>query len=132
MNEFTKTKQRKVLLKLIKEIGGHVDAKELIKLASARDDSISPATVYRNLNLFKEMGLVEEKSLGHGHCYYEAKHAGQKQHQHLVCNGCGVVIDFDCPLSGIAEKVKREQGFTVTKAELYFEGYCKECGKGKE
>jgi Fur family transcriptional regulator, ferric uptake regulator len=127
-----RTKQRQVLLELISESEGHVDARELIKLAMAKDDSISQATVYRNLNLFKEMGLVEEKRLGHGHCYYEAKREGQKQHQHLVCNGCGAVIDFDCPLSEIAERVKREQGFTVTKAEVYFEGYCKECGKGKE
>jgi Fe2+ or Zn2+ uptake regulation protein len=43
---------------------GHLDAKELYRRASARDKSISPATVYRSLNLFKELGLVDEIRLG--------------------------------------------------------------------
>ena len=123
-----KTKQREALLKLIRKAKGQVDAKELIRMAVAQDDSISPATVYRNLNLFKEMGVVEEKRLGHGHCFYELSRQGVKQ-QHLVCKGCGCVIDFECPLGEIVEKVKREKGFRVTKAEMYFEGYCGKCGK---
>jgi Fur family transcriptional regulator, ferric uptake regulator len=119
------TKQRQLLLGILCEAEGHMDAKELFKLAVNKDSSISPATVYRNLNLFKQLGLIDEKRLGQSHCYYEVKHA--TQHQHLVCSGCGKVIDFECPLSEIVARVKREQGFMVTKAEVYFEGYCSEC-----
>jgi Fur family ferric uptake transcriptional regulator len=129
MQGHPQTKQRRLLLELIREANGHIDAKELFKVAVNKDSSISPATVYRSLKLFKELDIIDEKRLGQAHCYYEIKHS--IQHQHLVCSGCRKVIDFDCPLSELVDKVNREHGFTVTKAEVYLEGYCSECAKGK-
>jgi Fur family ferric uptake transcriptional regulator len=70
-------------LELLHEAGGHIDAKELYRRASARDASIGPATVYRSLNLFKQLGLVDERRLGKVRCYYEIKQS--REHQHLVC-----------------------------------------------
>lgn len=125
MRGHPQTKQRQLLLELISEAGGHIDAKELFRRASEKDTSISHATVYRSLNLFKQLGIIDEKRLGHIQCYYEIKQS--IQHQHLVCRLCGKVIDFDCPLSEIVERVKQDKGFTVTKAEVYLEGYCAEC-----
>ena len=59
-------------------------------------------------------------------CYYEVKQASE--HQHLVCQGCGKVIEFKSPLiRRLVDKVQHEHGFKVTKAELYLEGYCLEC-----
>jgi Fur family transcriptional regulator, ferric uptake regulator len=119
------TKQRQLLLDILCEATDHMDAMELFRLAADKDESISPATVYRNLNLFKQLGLIDQKRLGQSRCYYEVKHA--VQHQHLVCSKCGQVIDFDCPLSEMVDRVKQEKGFTVTKAEVYFEGHCAQC-----
>jgi len=119
------TKQRQILLDIIRQADRHLDAKELIKLAESKDSSISPATVYRNLKLFKELELIDEKRFGQSHCYFELKHSSQ--HQHLVCSKCGKIVDFDCPLSKMIGKVKKEKGFVVTKAEVFLEGYCAEC-----
>jgi len=120
------TSQRRLLLELLRDAEGHIDAKELYRRASARDESISPATVYRSLNLFKELGLVDEIRLGKVRCYYEI--SGLPEHQHLVCYACGKVIEFDNPLVGkLIKAVQREHNFNVTKAELYLEGYCPEC-----
>jgi len=130
MQGYTQTKQRQLLLGLIRESEGHLDARELFRLAAGKDSSISPATVYRSLNLFKRLGLIDEKRLGQAHCYYEARHS--HQHQHLVCSGCGKVIDFECPLGDMIDKVKREHGFTVTRAEVYLEGCCSQCAIKKE
>ncbi len=127
MQGHPQTKQRHLLLELIREADGHIDAKELFRLAVNKDSSISPATVYRSLNLFKQIGLIDEQRLGQARCYYEAKRS--PQHQHLVCQDCGKVIDFDCPLSDLVDKVKRENGFIVTKAGVYLEGYCSECAQ---
>ncbi len=129
MQGHPQTKQRRLLLELIREADGHIDARELFRRAAGKDKSISHATVYRSLNLFKQLGFIDEKRLGQARCYYEMK--GSIQHQHLVCRKCGKVIDFECPLSEMVDKVKREQGFTVTKAEIYLEGYCDNCGKVK-
>jgi Fur family ferric uptake transcriptional regulator len=120
------TSQRRLLLELLRDAEGHIDAKELYRRASAKDDSIGQATVYRSLNLFKELGLIDEMRLGKIRCYYEIKQS--PEHQHLVCRGCGKVMEFQNPhFQKLIEAVRREHGFKVTKAELYLEGYCPEC-----
>jgi len=120
------TTQRRLLLELLRDVEGHIDAKELYRRASAKDESISPATVYRTLNLFKELGLVDEIRLGKVRCYYEIKQS--QGYQHLICQGCGKIMEFQSPLfKEIIEAVQREHGFNVKKAELYLEGYCPSC-----
>ena len=120
------TAQRRLLLELLGGAEGHIDAKELYRRASAGDESISPATVYRSLNLFKELGLVNEMRLGKVRCYYEIKQS--PEHQHLICRGCGKVMEFQNPyFQKLIDAVQRERGFKVTKAELYLEGYCSGC-----
>jgi len=120
------TAQRRLVMELLRETEGHIDAKELYRRASARDSSISPATVYRSLNLFKQLGLVQERRLGKVRCYYELKQS--PEHQHLVCQGCGKVIDFESPLvQQLVETIRQGHGFDVKKVELYIEGYCAEC-----
>jgi Fe2+ or Zn2+ uptake regulation protein len=122
------TYQRKLLLDLIKKAGGHISAKELYRRASRRNRSISLATVYRSLQLFKELGLVEERRLGQLYCHYEMKDSAQ--HQHLVCRSCGKIIDFESPLIGqLVEELQRDHGFILQKVEVYLEGYCHECAK---
>ena len=120
------TSQRQLILNQIQKSGGHISAKELYRRVSNKNKSISLATVYRTLRLFKELGLVEERRLGKVYCYYEIKES--PEHQHLVCRCCGNVIEFDSDLvQRIIKSVQRDYDFNVTKTELYIEGYCKEC-----
>lgn len=122
------TAQRRLLLDLIREAGGHIDATEIYRRASRRGESISLATVYRSLHLFKELGLVDERRLGKIRCY-EIKRS--LEHQHLVCKRCGRVMEFESPLVGeLAARAQWEYGFNVTKAELCLEGYCRKCKQG--
>jgi len=122
------TSQRRLLLELLRDTEGHLDAKEIFRRASAKDESISLATVYRTLSLFKELGLIDEMRLGKIRCYYEIKQS--PEHQHLVCKGCDKVMEIQNPyFQKLVEAVRREHGFRVTKAELYLEGYCPECGE---
>ena len=120
------TVQRRLLLELLRNAKRHIDAKELYRRASARDESISPATVYRSLNLFKHLGLVDEMRLGKVRCYYEIRQS--PEHQHLVCQGCGKVIEFQNPhFQKLIEMIQREHSFNITRAKLYLEGYCPKC-----
>ena len=124
------TSQRRLLLSVMQEAEKHLDAKELYRRASERDASISLATVYRNLHLFKEQGLINERHLGQARCFYEMKHLGE--HQHLVCESCGQVIEFESPLiHKLIAEVQRKNNFFITKVELYLEGYCYECKEEK-
>jgi len=122
------TIQRRLLLSLVHNGGGHIDAKELYRRANSQDESISLATVYRSLHLFKDLGLVEERHLGQLRCCYELKRT--VEHQHLVCRGCGKVIEFETPLvQELINKVQNEHRFDVTRAELCMEGYCRQCSE---
>jgi len=124
------TPQRRLLLGVMQEAGRHLDAKELYRRASERDASISLATVYRNLHLFKEQGLINERHLGQARCFYEMKRLGE--HQHLVCESCGKVIEFESPLiRKLITDVQRKNNFFVTNVELYLEGYCHKCKEEK-
>jgi Fe2+ or Zn2+ uptake regulation protein len=87
---------------------------------------LSLSTVYRSLRLFKRLGLVDEHHLGEEHHHYELK--GAAEHYHLLCLGCGKVIEFQCPVAErLKEDVGREHGFKVTGVEVNLEGYCSEC-----
>jgi len=124
--EHALTNQRKLLLELLQEAEGHINAKELYRRASARDQSISPATIYRSLNLFKQLGLIDERRLGKVSCYYEIKRS--PEHQHLICQGCGKVIEFESPLvQALMDTIQEKYGFKTTNFELYLEGCCQEC-----
>lgn len=125
------TTQRRLLLNIMQEAGTHLDAKELYRRASEKNASISLATVYRNLRLFKKQGLIDERHLGQMRCScYEMKRSGE--HQHMVCRGCGQVIDFESSLvRKLVTEVQRKNNFSVTRAELYLEGYCHKCKEGK-
>ena len=120
------TPQRRLLLSIMREAGRHLDAKEVYRRASERDPNISLATVYRNLRVFEKQGLINERHLGQARCYYEMKHLGE--HQHLVCEACGQVIEFESPLiRKLVAEVQRKNNFSVTKVELYLEGHCHKC-----
>lgn len=124
------TWQRRLLLDLISQAGGHLDADELFRRAKEREPRISLSTVYRNLRLFKKLGLVDERHLSENHHHYEIK--SPSEHYHLVCLGCGRVIEFESPLlQRIKSQIRRENQFEVTGAEIRLQGYCSRCrGKG--
>ena len=123
-----RTTQRELLLEIIRGADGHLDANELYRQARQRQPGISLSTVYRNLRLFKEMGLVEEHQLHGDRRHYE--NTPETGHHHLVCLGCGRVIEFRCPLTeSIKDRFTQEQGFEVTEAEVRLAGYCPECRK---
>ncbi|MFC1944409.1 Fur family transcriptional regulator [Chloroflexota bacterium] len=120
------TSQRRLLLELITQAQGHLDADELYRRAKEVEPGISLSTVYRNLRLFKKMRLVEERHLTQEHHHYEAK-AGT-EHHHLVCLGCGRVIEFESRLIGLMKsQVGKKEGFEITGTEVQLIGYCPQC-----
>lgn len=120
------TRQRELLLDIVRNSSGHLDASEVYALARQRDASVSLSTVYRNLALFKELGLVEERHLGEEHHHYEPK--GSTEHHHLVCLSCGQVVEFENSLiQQVAAQLQGETGFDISGVRLELEGYCPAC-----
>lgn len=124
------TGQRKLLLDLIQAQPGHVDAHELHRLAQERDPEISLATVYRTLAVLRELGLVDELHLGEEHHHYEIKPT--TTHHHLVCAGCGQVVEFRSALTErLRRTVAREHDFQITETRVDLVGYCAACRESR-
>ena len=122
------TAQRALLLELIRQGKKHLDAEELYRRAKKKQPRLSLSTVYRTLQLFKQLGLVEEHHFDEAHHHYEAK--SQVEHHHLVCLSCGKIIECECPQT---RRIKRDvgsgYGFDILRAEVRLEGLCQECRK---
>ena len=124
------TNQRRLLLQLLRRSEGHLDADELFRLAKEREPRLSLSTVYRTLRLFKELGLIEERHFLEDHHHYEAK--GERDHYHVVCLGCGKVIEFELPLAGkMKEDVSKQTSFDILSVDVSMEGYCDRCREGR-
>jgi len=120
------TAQRTLLLELLRQSGGHVDADELYRRARKKNSRISLSTVYRNLQLFKKLGLVEEHHFDEEHHHYEVKSG--TEHQHLLCINCGKVVEFACPVSRkFREDIGDKYDFDITDVEVRMIGLCSSC-----
>ena len=122
------TNQRAIVLDIIERSEPHLDADEIYRRARKKEPRISLSTVYRSLQRFKEMGLVEEYHFDEDHHHYEVKPAST--HHHMVCLGCGRVIEFDYDLAHqIEENVPETRDFEIIETDLRLTGYCPECRK---
>jgi Fe2+ or Zn2+ uptake regulation protein len=111
---------------IIRQGRGHLDADEIFLRARKMEPRLSLSTVYRTLQMLKELDMVDELHFGENHHHYEVKPA--HEHHHLVCRGCGRVIEFDYPLSRyLKREVKELKDFDIDEAEIRVAGYCKQC-----
>jgi Fur family transcriptional regulator, ferric uptake regulator len=122
------TRQRLLVLDILKEHPGHLDAGMIFQEAKKRDDRISLATVYRSLALLKEAGLVEENRLGEDHGHFETIQGSQ--HYHFACISCGKVIEFETrELAEVVKGISKLSGIQVKEIHFDLRGYCADCQK---
>jgi Fe2+ or Zn2+ uptake regulation protein len=120
------TEQRALILEIIKRGGSHLDADEIYRRARLEKPRLSLSTVYRTLQALKHIGLIDEIHLDDSHHHYEIK--PRAEHHHLICLGCGRVIEFRYPLtSHVQAKVAEAREFEITGAEVRLTGYCAQC-----
>lgn len=120
------TRQRLLVLEILKEVPGHPDAGAIFQEARKRDDRISLATVYRSLALLKEAGLVEENHLGEDHGHFEA--IQDSHHYHFTCINCGKVIEFETTwIPEVVQELSERESLQVTETHFHLRGYCPDC-----
>ena len=123
------TSQRALILEIIHR--GHLDADEIYRQARGKQANISLSTVYRTLRMFKKLGLVAELHFDEEHHHYEVKPSAE--HHHLVCLGCGRVVEFQYPLARLVKRnVTEAKDFEITGSEVRMTGYCPDCQESKE
>jgi Fur family ferric uptake transcriptional regulator len=126
------TGQRKLILQVLEDAGGHLDAESVFERARKRDERVSLATVYRTLELLKKMGLVDQHYTSREHLREVYEPVGANEHYHFSCIKCGRVIEFQSPMIDRARRqLAQKLGIKVLHACACFEGYCASCAPGE-
>jgi Fur family ferric uptake transcriptional regulator len=114
------TEQRRIIARVLSQAEDHPDVEEVYRRASAIDDKISIATVYRTVRLFEDAGILEKHDFGDGRARYEQ--ASEDHHDHLIDLQSGEVIEFhNEEIEKLQEFVARELGYRLVdhRLELY-------------
>jgi Fur family ferric uptake transcriptional regulator len=115
------TAQREQVLDAVRSLG-HATPEQISEAVAGVDVT----TVYRNLELLEELGLVRHTHLGHGAPAYRP---ADDDHVHVVCHACGSVVDAPADLvDALAQRLEQERGFTLDRSHFTVFGRCGACG----
>jgi Fur family peroxide stress response transcriptional regulator len=123
------THQRQVLYEVMQRMPGHPSPEEVYARVKKRISSISLATVYKNIHLFVEKGVLKEVSVHHGTVRVELN---GHHHHHLVCSHCKAITDIEEKDFGNLPALQRlPAGFQAERYAIDVIGICAACQKAK-
>ncbi len=119
------TPQRRAIVEVVLSAEKSLTPQELHAVLSEKHPEIGLVTVYRTLEILNQLGLL---------CQFHPEGSARsfkagppEHHHHLVCRGCGEVVNFgQCPLE-LETVLERQTGFRITDHRIEFEGYCRTC-----
>jgi len=132
MNNYTKilrehnlkaTPQRLAIADILYSYG-HINIESLYEMMIKKFNSVSLATIYKNINLMIENSFIQEVKIPNAKSVYELT---KTAHSHLVCENCGEVEDISLDLDGIIKYAEERSNFKIYKTALVFSGLCKKC-----
>ena len=118
------TKQRQIILEELKKLCSHPSADELYELVRRRLPHVSLGTVYRNLDLLSQQGLILKLSTAGGQARYDGN---IRRHDHVRCLSCGRVQDVPTATVEGITLPESPPGFVITEYRLEFLGRCPDC-----
>ncbi len=124
------TAQRKIILEEIENTRAHPAAHEVYEMVRRRLPRISLGTVYRNLEVLSEYGLIRRMDLGDGQYHYDGN---TEEHYHVRCTECGRITDlFMDPVCDLEGTIARQTGYEIAGYRLDFFGLCPVCRRTRE
>lgn len=119
------TDQRKALIKYLITSHSHPTVEEIYRDIKDEAGSMSLATIYNNLRVLVDAGVVYEMKFTDVSSRFDfIRH----QHYHIICTNCGNVADFNVPdVSDIKQQAGEQTGYIVNDVKLELYGLCPEC-----
>jgi Fur family peroxide stress response transcriptional regulator len=109
------TPQRHAILEFLIDSMIHPTADDIFKALEGKFPNMSVATVYNNLRVFKDIGLVRELTYGDSSSRFDYD---TSNHYHIICQQCGKIVDFHYPgLDEVETLAKHVTGFEVIRSQ---------------
>lgn len=123
--------RRSVLDVLIEHNNAHLSTEEIYDKVKEKYPEIGLATVYRTVQLFEEMGIVDRLNFDDGCSRFElASEDTVHHHHHLICEVCNKVFEVEHDLlDEIESEIERKYQFKIHDHNVMFYGTCKECAQ---
>lgn len=125
------SKKRDAILECVRATTTHPSAEWVYNQLKPGIPNLSLATVYRNLALFLDEGLITSVGVVRG---LERFDGNIQPHVHFICTACGQILDL--PSLGVPieleSRVAQEIGGRVTDSILSFQGLCKACSENQK
>lgn len=119
-------RKRNAILACLRQTTTHPSAEMVHEILQHEHPDISLATVYRNLSLFRNQGMIQCVATVRGKERFDAN---TEPHVHFICSDCGAIIDLpqvQVP-QVLGEKVEATSGCKVRDCQLTFSGQCNCC-----
>jgi Fur family ferric uptake transcriptional regulator len=120
------TPQRLMVLAALHSVDTHISAEDIYAQVKAKYQYANISTIYRTLDLLKELKLIAEIDLDDGCVRYHLSEKGH--HHHLVCSSCGKMINLpETALLKLSETLVRDYKFQADLKHLAVFGTCADC-----
>jgi len=125
-NKLSFTQQRRVILEEMEKADTHLTADEIYFLVKKRMAKVSVGTIYRNLGVLTELGLIDKVVTSlHEESHYEVHKEG---HYHIICLRCNKIDDLEhyraLSIEPTAEKIS---GYKIKNHLIELHGLCQSC-----
>lgn len=119
------TTQRQIILEELTKVKTHPTASEIYDMVRKRLPRIGLGTVYRNLELMAENGMILKLEVGGTQKRFDAT---TDTHYHIRCSDCGKVDDIDIPvIDSLVQAATENSSYQIIGHHIEFTGICSQC-----
>jgi Fur family transcriptional regulator, peroxide stress response regulator len=124
---YRKSRQRERMLELLRSTEAHPTANWLYGKLRKEFPDLSLGTVYRNIGILIQQGLISRIAFG---STFDHLDANMKPHYHFICEKCHSIMDLELPPDPrLNAWPDRSLGFKVSRHEIEFYGLCPKCAR---